>query len=342
MCNIGAEIAKGEYLLFLNDDIEIIEGNWLGNMLGQACLKHSGAVGAKLLYPDTTLIQHCGVINLPVGPCHSFSHMDDATVYPFCRNRLEYNYIAVTAACLCVNKDKFNEINGFDEELAVAYNDVDLCFKLYEHGYYNSVRNDAVLYHHESISRGIDTDDPEKYKRLIKERDLLYSKHSNLRNYDPFYNVNLAEDRIDYELDSKYINGTNNIKAADIDITQFINENRVNVFFDQIIQGSVIEIIGWAYITDMPFNNFNKKSIILADEKNKSLIFDTITMLRTDVSRTFGNRKSLNLSGFTCNIDTETISEGRYRVGILVENKLTHKKYAKFNNNYVEIKKNTN
>ncbi len=342
MCNIGADNAKGEYLLFLNDDIEIIEGSWLGNMLGQACLEYSGAVGAKLLYPDTNLIQHSGVINLPVGPCHGFSRMDDTIVYSFCRNRLEYNYIAVTAACLCVNKSKFNEVNGFDEELAVAYNDVDLCFKLYEHGYYNSVRSDAVLYHYESISRGIDTEDPEKYKRLVKERELLYSKHNNLKNYDPFYNVNLAGDRIDYELDSKYVNGVNNIEKANVDITGFINENRVNVFFDQIVQGSVIEIIGWTYIVNMPFNNFNKKYVIFTDEKNKTLIFDTNTMLRTDVSHTFGNNKNLNLSGFICNIDTNKIYAGKYRLGVLVVNKLTRKKYARLNDNYVIIQKNAN
>lgn len=99
-------------------------------MLGQAQLPHVGAVGAKLYYPNTTLIQHAGVVNLKSGPSHCFSHMDDNTIYYFWRNRTEYDLLAVTAACLLVSKDKFEEIGRYNETLPIAYNDVDLCFKL--------------------------------------------------------------------------------------------------------------------------------------------------------------------------------------------------------------------
>lgn len=339
MCNIGAGVSKGEYLLFLNDDIEIIEKDWLENMLGQACQKHSGAVGAKLCYPDSTVIQHCGVINLPVGPSHAFLQMDDTVLYPFCRNRVTYNYIAVTAACLCVSRAKFDEAGGFDEELAVAYNDIDLCFKLYEHGYYNSVRNDAVLYHYESLSRGSDTADPVKFKRLISERELLYSKHPALKNRDPFYNENLARNRIDYQLDDRNRFDTDRLVEKGVNIAPLINDERVKVYLDRLDQGDFIEITGWAFIAAMPLNNFNIKQIVLTDENDGVFLFGTRTVLRTDVSGAFGDKNNLNLSGFNCIIDSSSLSAGKYRVGVLLKNRFTFKKYVKLTDKYVEIQK---
>ena len=198
MCNKGAGLAKGDILLFLNDDTEVRAGGWLEAMAGQAALDHAGAVGAKLLYPNGSVIQHCGILNLPIGPCHALAPFDDAVLHYFCRNRLDYNYLAVTAACLCIEKKKFDEVHGFDESFAVAYNDVELCFKLHEKGYFNSVRNDVVLYHHESLSRGHDEKDREKHKRQMAEMDRLYALHPSLRGKDPFYNENLAGDRVDF------------------------------------------------------------------------------------------------------------------------------------------------
>ena len=193
MCNIGAEAAKGEYLLFLNDDIEVLGGEWLQRMLGHAQLSHVGAVGAKLLYPNTTKIQHAGVISIHDGPVHAIGFMDDIAECYFYRNRLDYDYLAVTGACLMIAKSKYNEVDGFEENLAVAYNDVDLCFKLVEAGYYNVLRNDVVLYHHESLSRGNDMIDETKMARLQMEREKLYDRHPKFYRRDPFYNVNLTQ-----------------------------------------------------------------------------------------------------------------------------------------------------
>ena len=197
MCNIGASISNGELLLFLNDDIEIKDGIWLERMVGQASLDHTGAVGAKLLYPNSTAIQHIGVTNLLIGPSHMFIGFPDDHPLYFGRNRMDYNFICETAACVMISKEKFTEVGGFDENLKIAYNDVDLCFSLYEHGYYNVTRNDAVLYHHESASRGSDDMDPEKQKRLLVERKRLYDKHPDLKGKDPFYSINLATNRVD-------------------------------------------------------------------------------------------------------------------------------------------------
>lgn len=336
MCNIGAEISNGEYLLFLNDDTEVIEGGWLESMTGQAGLNYAGAVGAKLLYPDSTIIQHCGVINLPMGPCHAFAGMDDSVPLYFSRNKVDYNYLAVTAACLCIHKNKFNEVNGFDENLTIAYNDIDLCFKLYEKGYYNSIRNDAVLYHYESLSRGIDDDDSEKMKRLISERKRLYDKHKNLKNFDPFYNVNLAKNRVDFKIDSSVYLKPNKCVKKNKNVMSLIN-NRVKGFIDVVNVNEIIEISGWAFIAAMPLNNLNRKYLVLIDENNKANIFKTNVMLRFDVTKAFGKKGNLNMAGFSCNIKYDNLEKGRYRIGILVENPYMLKKYVTLFDRYINI-----
>lgn len=111
--------------------------------------------------------------------------MDDAQSYYFARNRVEYDWLAVTGACLMVDRAKFYEVGGFDEGFPVAYNDIDLCFKLAEAGYYNVCRNDVILYHYESVSRGLDNQDDEKMLRLAMERSKLYKNHPAFEGYDP-------------------------------------------------------------------------------------------------------------------------------------------------------------
>lgn len=186
MCNLGAKRAKGAYLLLLNDDMEVLESSWLTRMVGQASLPHVGAVGAKLLYPGTTLIQHVGITNTISGPGHKLKLLDDQESYYYGRNRFVYDLVGVTAACLLIRRACFLEMEGLYEGLAVAYNDVDLCFRLHNRGLYNVQRNDVVLYHHESLSRGDDLKDERKLKRLTAEKDTLYSRHPLLYRQDPF------------------------------------------------------------------------------------------------------------------------------------------------------------
>ena len=116
-------------------------------------MPHVGAVGAKLLYPDSDIIQHAGITNLRVGPAHKLQFLSDEKVHYYGKNRFVHDVMAVTGACLLLEKEIFERAGGFDEKLAVAFNDVDLCYTIYEMGYYNVVRNDVVLYHHESLSR---------------------------------------------------------------------------------------------------------------------------------------------------------------------------------------------
>ena len=200
MCNLGARNAHGDFFLFLNDDIEVCQEDWLDRLIGQAQLEHVGAVGAKLLYPGTNKIQHVGILNLETGPCHALYRMKDNISLYFGRNTLTYNYCAVTGACLMVSRDKFYQIGGFDETLSVAYNDVELCFSLLERNYYNVIRNDVALYHHESMSRGYDNENDEKRQRQKGEMEYLYVKHNGYKNYDPCYNCNLIQTRVDFSL----------------------------------------------------------------------------------------------------------------------------------------------
>ena len=200
LSNLGAEQANGEVLLFLNDDTEVIQSDWLERMLGYAQLPHIGAVGAQLLYPKEKLIQHAGVINLLSGPAHAFARLDPSVTHYFYRTKLEYNWIAVTGACLMIEKKKFELIGRFDEGFPVAYNDVALCFSALQNGLYNIVCQSVNVYHYESISRGSDYTDEKKRKRLEKDLYNLYSKFPMYYKYDPFYNVNLHPTKTNFEL----------------------------------------------------------------------------------------------------------------------------------------------
>lgn len=194
MCNLGAKASRGTYLLFLNDDIEAMVDGWLGDMVLQAMKPRNGAVGAKLLYPKSDLIQHAGIANVRRGPVHKLLKMHDKEVHYFGYNRGIHDMIAVTGACLMVAREKFAEVEGFSESLAVAFNDVDLCYKLLEKGYYNVCCNHFFLFHYESFSRGIDTEDLEKMERLAREYRVLMRAHRALFHYDPFYSAHLVED----------------------------------------------------------------------------------------------------------------------------------------------------
>ena len=320
MCNIGSKIAKGEFYLFLNDDIEIFQEEWLEIMLGQSSLKHVGAVGAKLLYPNSNTIQHIGVTNLKIGPSHSQIGFDDRVIYHYGRNRMDYNFIAVTGACLMVEKVKFEEVDGFDENLSIAYNDVDICFKLIESKYYNVVRNDVILYHHESISRGIDDVNDEKMARLLKERKILFDKHEKFKGWDPFYNKNLTECKVDYDINFKF--APNRIVEENKKIQDEWINSTCRVCIDSIDIGDTITINGWAFISKSKFNNFNSKKIVLIDEHNNNLVLSTNIVIREDVTKAMDQERNLNLCGFTSTIDSGLLKSQKYKVGLLLENKL--------------------
>jgi len=189
--NFGATFAKGEYLLLLNNDIEMIEENSLEEMLSYCQREDVGVVGARLLYPDDS-IQHAGVIVGMGGAAgHPFIGMDREDLSYFLRASVVQNYSAVTAACMLTKKSVFDEVGGFDEAFAVTFNDVDYCLKVRKAGKLVVYTPFATLYHHESKSRGLDNN-PEKQKRLKDEAKLFEERWSDiLENGDPYFNRNL-------------------------------------------------------------------------------------------------------------------------------------------------------
>lgn len=199
--NTAVRAARGDVLCFLNNDIEVLEPDWLALMVAHALRPGLGAVGAKLLYPGG-IVQHGGVIlglNGLAGHAHRFfparhpGYMD--------RLRTEQNYAAVTAACLVVQRARFEAVGGFDAtHFAVAFNDVDLCLKLLEAGYLNLWTPHATLLHKESASRVLDYA-PAQRARFDAECAALKARWSHLLADDPFYNPNLTQLREDFTVD---------------------------------------------------------------------------------------------------------------------------------------------
>ena len=195
--NFGRKAAKGDFLLLLNNDVEILSHDWLGEMVGEASQPGVAACGAMLYYPDDT-IQHAGVITGLggyAGHSHKY-HRRGASGYMF-RLATVQDYSAVTAACLLVRTEVYDALNGLDEEFTVAFNDVDFCLRIREAGWRIAWTPYAELYHYESKSRGSDEKDPVKKARFDAERARLYARHGReniLR--DPYYSPSLS---LDYE-----------------------------------------------------------------------------------------------------------------------------------------------
>ena len=198
--NYAASIAKGEHLLLLNNDIEVITPSWIEELLQHSQRPEVGAVGAKLYYPNDT-VQHAGVICGIGGVAgHSHKYFEKENPGYFARMHLTQNLSAVTAACLMVKKSIFEQVEGLNEvDLTIAFNDVDLCLRIKELNYLNVYTPYCEMYHHESISRG-EEDNPEKVKRFNKEMDYMQKRHKTSNTPDPFYNINLTLIKEDFSL----------------------------------------------------------------------------------------------------------------------------------------------
>ncbi len=198
--NYGASFAKGEYLLLLNNDTEIINPDCLEELLGYCMRKDVGAVGARLYYEDDT-IQHAGVVIGFGGIAgHCFVQQKRGTTGYCHRIICAQDYSAVTAACMMVKRSAFDAVGGLSEELAVAFNDIDFCMKLRKAGYLIVYNPYAELYHYESKSRGLE-DTPEKVARFNKEVATFEKKWPDiLKKGDPYYNPNLTLKSQDFSL----------------------------------------------------------------------------------------------------------------------------------------------
>ena len=195
--NFAIKQAKGDMYLMLNNDIEIINGEWLSEMVSLAIQPNVGIVGAMLYYPDDT-VQHAGVITGLggfAGHSHKY-HRRGKSGYMF-RLSCVQNLSCVTAANLLVTKEAFDAAEGLDEEFTVAFNDVDFCLRIRDMGWQVLFTPYAMAYHHESKSRGSDKKG-EKKERFEGERNRLQNRHGKGLLRDPFYNPNLTLDMEDF------------------------------------------------------------------------------------------------------------------------------------------------
>lgn len=350
MCNLGVQAAKGEYILLLNDDIEVIAKDWLRIMLGQAMLPGVGAVGAKLWYPAGERIQHTGVTNMQAGPSHKLTTLPDDRTYYYGHNTVSYNMIAVTAACMLVKKDIYEKAGGFDESLAVSYNDVDFCFTLAERGYRNVLRNDAVLLHHESVSRGQDGESAEKWKRLLSEKEKLYKKHPLFLEYDPYYSGQLAGDALDYGISYHYPyektlltadpetrTGKRTLQRAVSDILMLTIErieDRRKLYLEE---PDILEVEGWCYAAGQDNCLFERWLILGAEKEDFYYQIPVKERRRPDVEAILPQQKNIELSGFVCGILKQDIIFGEYTVGILYRNLCTGKLFYRQSERKVQI-----
>lgn len=198
--NFGASAAKGDYLLFMNNDIEEIDGKLIDELMNYAMREDVGVAGARLYYEDET-IQHAGIIVGYKGLAgHAFKGFDRTRYGSLDRIICAQDYSAVTAACMMTRKDVFRAVGGFSEELAVAYNDIDYCLKVRRMGKLVAYTPYAIAYHYESQSRGYE-DTPEKRARFDNEAGIFRSRWRHIiEGGDPYYNPNLSLDKDDFSL----------------------------------------------------------------------------------------------------------------------------------------------
>lgn len=349
MCNLGAARARGEYLLFLNDDIEIIEKDWLRIMTGQAGQPGTGAVGAKLWYAGSDSIQHAGITNLAIGPSHKLITFPDDRCYYYGRNQVTYDVIGVTAACLLIERKKYREVGGFEESMKVAYNDVDFCFKLVEAGYYNVLRNDAVLYHNESLSRGLDEEDDGKWKRLLHEKEKLYARHPGMQGWDGFYHKDLIDNASRYACNFKFDHEDNlkttklisvnagNLAEAQKGILQLTVDRVEEQHKIHLDEPDIMLLMGWSYLPGEDNAKYTRNVVF---QRENGSFYQAVPnpWYREDVETVLSGQVNISLSGFTLRIKKENLHSGVWRIGMLATDENTGRQFLTWSDRKMQVK----
>ncbi len=342
MCNMGAREASGELLLFLNDDIEIRRPGWLSYLSEKAKLPYVGAVGMKLLYPNSDIIQHAGVVNVRVGPIHKLQYCNNNEEWYFGFNKGVRNVIAVTGACLMMRRSLFEELEGFDEEkFAVAFNDIDLCYRAYERGYYNVVRNNMYLYHHESLSRGDDRQDKVKSLRLSAEQLSLLTSHEKLFGVDPFYHPYLTqnpavtkfeigvEDELlrdpkfmqPEKLDAPYPDAwTDPVLRLGVEYAGALSNWFDGPFAGKEERGYYVK--GYAFVIDGDNAVYERRLLLRGrDEPGRLFSVRCENVYRQDIADNLTDQVHDALTGFYCVIPAGQIPAGTYETGMIAIDK---------------------
>lgn len=357
MCNLGAKNATGDLILFLNDDIEIVSGEWLRELSYYARLPHVGAVGCKLLYPadpvlnpDGSLIQHAGLTAIHIGPMHKLQRLSDNKVWYFGANEGTHDMCGVTAACLMVSRDKFEALGGYYEGLAVAFNDVDLNWRLLEEGYYNVCCNYFNLVHHESLSRGDDNADAKKTDRLMRENNTLMKRHMNMYTKDPFYHQALVNDDVaqDYIMANPKIPHPDEIESSNAQLvpkgypdswknecvwfrTDYIGSlNKWNKMYykgreEKPVNDTGYFIKGYSFVVGSDNAIYNRTLLLRRVKSSEDLTpvepcvysFKVHDMLREDVEKNLKDQQSVEITGYRSRIEEGVLPKGTYQAGML-------------------------
>lgn len=324
MCNLGAERARGNYLLFLNDDVELCDDGCLEKMCAKAALPYVGAVGIKLRYPDDLRIQHDGITNLLAGPVHKMQFFEDNRSYYFGRNRFSHNCLAVTAACLMIARRKFDEAGGFDSRLKVAYNDVELGFRLWEAGYRNVVLNNCRGLHFESLSRGSD-ETPEKQRRLEEERELLYRLHPAFLGTDPCYPEQLNVEGLDSRILPGYITSRNTVQRPAWRVSaQGPEEWRQDeCLMVRIETAGPDRIQGYSVVLGDDNACYDRYLFLeKEDGAGERFCMKLEGQYRDDLETNLPDQRNVALGGFRVSREGERLAPGSYRIGILAVHRI--------------------
>ena len=300
--NFAVSKANGEYLLFLNNDTEVITSYWIEGMVEQAQRSTIGAVGTKLLYPDDTL-QHGGVI-LGVGGVGNHVHRGiHKTAYGYFSQAITVNnYSAVTAACLMCRREVFEQVEGFDENLEVAFNDIDLCLRIGAAGHHNIWLPHIQLYHHESKSRGYE-DSGEKVQRLMKEDAYVRNRWEGIIKNDPYYNPNLTRENVDYSLSLKTVGEVLDVSVSIAD-SSLITGGWIDSPSPGICKNS-IRIAGWVLGSDVS----PLKVHVVKANADTQIHSANIDKLRPDVTVAFASSHNVwEDCGFDFEVDISDVS----------------------------------
>ena len=376
MCNLGAKNATGDIILFLNDDIEIVSIGWLRELAYYAMLPHVGAVGCKLLYPsdpelnpDGSLIQHAGLTAIHIGPMHKLQRLSDLKEWYFGANRGAHDMCGVTAACLMISKEKFDAIGGYFEGLAVAFNDVDLNYRMLEEGYYNVCCNYFNLVHHESLSRGDDNADAKKTDRLMKENDTLMQRHMHMYARDPFYHKALVNDDVaqDYDMADPTLIHPDEIKSSAAIVSKGYPDtwNNECVWFRTDYIGSLSNwnkmyykgrkekpvnntgyfIKGYSFVIGSDNALFGRTLILrrvnssddLSPVDNSVYSFKVHDMLREDVEKNLKDQQGVEITGYRIRIEDGVLPSGTYQAGMLFKDMTSRTRVMNWGTKTMEV-----
>lgn len=323
MNNLGVSFAEHKLLLLLNDDMEMLSEDAISRMAGQLLQDGVGAVGAKLLYPDGSIIQHVGITNAVDGPVHKFIGKDDREVFARGRNRLIHDCLGVTGACLMIRKADYERLGGLNEELRVAYNDVDLCFKVYEDGKNCVLRPDAIFRHYESLSRGADYMSAEKLERLSNEKAILYKAHPALYHEDPYEGAATAGGaELGFDVENRFVKKSPEEKARETNEDFSSCVGGMVIHFDRLEKENILRIDGeefyvlqgYRLIPGIDNMRYDFYLILKGQEKTYSLPMPGF--LRSSLEGAFPDTGNVSLAGF-CNYITESeIPKGTYEIAV--------------------------